>query len=133
MPAQVLEARRDPARGGPDRVLSPGARAAELGQRVLEAERDDDLLVRQAVCALFISSGAVADRLHHQPSEATAIIPSADCPYIAKVCELIADPAVRNYVGFAEYAWDFNAPDRMEIAEPVEHPSTARLARADRE
>jgi hypothetical protein len=32
------------------------------------------------------------------------------CPHIAQVCLLLADPAVRNFVGLADYTWDFTAP-----------------------
>jgi hypothetical protein len=90
-------------------------------------------LVRQAVCVLFISSGAAADRPHRPSHESAAIVPSADCPYIAKVCELIADPLVRDYVGFAEYAWDFNACEGANAFERVAHPADPRLAQADGE
>lgn len=91
-----------------------------------------NLLLRRAICVLFISSAA-AERLHCQPPATATSIPPADCPYIAVVCDLIADPAVRNYVGFAEYAWDFNAADRVELAEPAPHPVGLSLARAEGE
>jgi len=91
------------------------------------------LLVLQAVCTFLLSHGAAADRVCRAPPEPAAVIPSADCPYIAKVCALISDPSVRNYVGFAEYAWDFNAAERANAAERVALPSDSRLALADGE
>ena len=33
--------------------------------------------------------------------------------------ESIADPAVRNFVGLSEYAWDFNAPTGVPGVEAV--------------
>lgn len=91
-------------------------------------------LIRNAACVLFTSTAAAADRVSRPPPEAAAVVPSTDCPYIAKVCALIADPAVRNHVGLAEYAWDFNAPDRADAYE--EAPSSGpgyRLARSEDE
>ncbi len=77
--------------------------------------------IRHAMVALLITSGAARGQIAggpQSPSVATPLhsepgivhLSSSDCPYIARVCALIADPAVRNYIGLSEYAWDFNAP-----------------------
>ena len=65
------------------------------------------------------------------PETGVAGLPHPGCPQIAKVCALIAEPAVRDYVGFAEYAWDFNAADGVSGSKAV-RPSTSelRLARS---
>ena len=41
------------------------------------------------------------------------------CPHIAQVCALLADPAIRNHVGFAENTWDFNAPNGVPGFGPI--------------
>jgi hypothetical protein len=74
------------------------------------------------VAAVLIASGAAcAQSASSTRSEVAVVDPGLEtggigptdpgCPYIARVCALIADPAVRNYIGLSEYAWDFNAPD----------------------
>ena len=80
--------------------------------------------VRQAIVICLVSSGSawaqsadggrlsgmrIAFRTLESGSGGT---PVPDCPQIRLVCALIADPAIRSYVGLAEYAWDFNAADR---------------------
>ncbi|MGB8398306.1 hypothetical protein [Bradyrhizobium sp.] len=79
-------------------------------------------VLRKAAGVLLISSGAalaqnadsarvVSPQLALAAPQSGVATPIPDCPQIPKVCALIADPAVRNYIGPAEYAWDFNATD----------------------
>ena len=41
------------------------------------------------------------------------------CPHIAQVCLLLSEPAIRNFVEVADYAWDFNAPDGVSDIGPL--------------
>ncbi len=80
------------------------------------------------VAAVLIASGAAcAQSASSTRSEVAVVDPRLEtggigptdpgCPYIARVCALIAHPAVRNYIGLSEYAWDFNAPDASPSVE----------------
>ena len=96
-------------------------------------------VLRKAAGVFLISSGAAlaqnadsAGVVNPQlalagPQSATPPIP--DCPQIPKVCALIADPAVRNYIGPSEYAWDFNATDGAPGPTPQSDRRVAGLGR----
>ena len=82
------------------------------------------------VAAVLITSGAAwAQSTSSTRSEVAVVDPGLEtggigpaypgCPHIARVCALIADPAVRNYIGLSEYAWDFNAPTGVPGVEAV--------------
>ncbi len=82
------------------------------------------------VAAVLITSGAAsAQSVSSTRSEVAVIHPGLEtggvgptdpgCPYIARICLLIADPAVRDYIGLSEYAWDFNAPSEMRTLEAM--------------
>jgi hypothetical protein len=87
------------------------------------------VVIQQAVLVFLVNCGTAgaqtADRdgMTAGPTAAApvaaALPPSPDCPQIARVCALLADPDVRDHVGLAEYAWDFNAPDRVSGLEEV--------------
>jgi hypothetical protein len=82
------------------------------------------------VAAVLVTSGAAcAQPASSTRSEVAVVNPrlgaggtgpaNPGCPHIARVCALIADPAVRNFVGLSEYAWDFNAPTGVPGVEAV--------------
>ena len=96
-------------------------------------------VIQRAVVALLIANGAayaqtaVGDRSPKPPPtplglETGLIRPSSSsCPYIARVCALIADPAIRAFVGLAENAWDFTAPGGVPGFEAMPPPNSERL------
>ena len=81
------------------------------------------------IAAVLITSGAACAQSASSTQPVVAVIlPGSEsvmgrfdpgCPYIARVCALIADPAVRDYIGLSEYAWDFNAPSEMRTLEAM--------------
>lgn len=78
------------------------------------------LITSGAACAQSASSTQPEVAVIHPGSETGGIGRSdPGCPYIARVCALIADPAVRDYIGLSEYAWDFNAPSEMRTLEAM--------------
>jgi hypothetical protein len=91
------------------------------------------LITSGAACAQSASSTRSEVAVIHPGLETGGIAPAdSGCPYIARVCALIADPAVRNYIGLSEYAWDFNAPSEMPGVEaaPARSPELL-IARSD--
>ena len=78
------------------------------------------LITSGAACAQSASSTQPEVAVIHKRLETGGIGRSdPGCPYIARVCALIADPAVRDYIGLSEYAWDFNAPSEMRTLEAL--------------
>ena len=98
-------------------------------------------VLRKAAGVFLISSGAalaqnadsaavVSPQLALAgPQSGAATAPIPDCPQIPKVCALIADPAIRNYIGPAEYAWDFNATASAPGPTPQSDRRVAGLGR----
>ena len=102
-------------------IQSPHNRASFVQDAILAAV----LITSGAACAQSASSTSPEVAVIHPRLETGGIGPSdPGCPYIAKVCALIADPAVRNYIGPSEYAWDFNAPSELpgEEGTPPQSP-----------
>ena len=83
-------------------------------------------LVRNAAVAAIMITGCSAFTQSAGGAEPEVSVPAGqdhrfdpNCPYIARVCAVIADPAVRNYIGLSDYAWDFNAPTDVLSPAPV--------------
>ena len=96
---------------------------------MIRNRHDATAVIQRTICILFISSGAAGAQ-----TADNSMVPVPACPQIPKVCALIADPAVRDYVGLADYAWNFNVSEQMSAAEEMPPSrSERRLAKAAEE
>jgi hypothetical protein len=110
-------------------MRSPHDRASFVHDVIVAAV----LITSGAACAQSASSTRSEVAVVHPRLETGSIGPTdPGCPYIARVCALIADPAVRNYIGLSEYAWDFNAPDASPGVEALlPHSPELLIARSN--
>lgn len=88
-------------------IQSPHNRANFVQDAIVAAV----LISSSAACAQSASSTSPEVAVIHPRLETGGIgLTDPGCPYITKVCALIADPAGRNYIGPSEYAWDSTRP-----------------------
>lgn len=94
-------------------MRSPPNRASFVREAIVAAV----LITGGAACAQPASSTRSEVPIHKETGGIGRSDPG--CPHIARVCALIADPAVRNFVGLSEFTWDFNALNAMPSVEAM--------------
>ena len=94
-------------------MRSPPNRASFVHDAIVAAV----LITSGAACAQPASSTRSEVAIHKETGGIGRSDPG--CPHIARVCALIADPTVRNFVGLSEFAWDFNALNAMPSVEAM--------------